>query len=175
MNTINSPRPSVSKQSPALRLLAAMAALSLAAAPTAYAVNAAWNTDAATGDFNAANWSINTTPIAGGTYTVVSGDALFFGTSSTTTLNNNLSAATYAGLTFNSGADAYTIGGNSFTLTGNVTNNSTSTQTINTNIAISGARTFSATSGQLVFGGADGTSWPPASLPVWPDLPSPSN
>ena len=49
MNTLPAPRP-VSKQSPAAQLPAAMAALSLAIAPAAYAVNAAWNTDASSGN-----------------------------------------------------------------------------------------------------------------------------
>ncbi len=130
-----------------------VAGILLSTTPATYAVNAAWNTDASSGNFNTAQWSNAGTPIAGGTYTVLSGDALVFGTSTTTTLNNDLSGALYAGLTFNSGASAFTIGGNSFTLTGNVVNSSTSTQTINNAITLSGARTFTATSGQLVFGG----------------------
>jgi fibronectin-binding autotransporter adhesin len=144
-------KPLIRKHSPFATLFVAFA---FAGAQSAHAVNAAWNTDAATGNFNTAQWtSGTTTPVAGGTYTVVSGDALFFGTSTTTTLNNDLVGATYAGLTFNSGASAFTIGGNSFTLTGNIVNNSTSTQAINTDIVISGSRTFQATSGQMTFGG----------------------
>ena len=162
MNIIIAPRPSVSKKFPASRLLAAMAALSLAAAPAAYAVNAAWNTDASSGNFNTAQWTSGATvPAAGGTYTVLSGDALFFGTSTTTTLNNDLTAgSTFAGLTFNSGASAYTIGGNSFALSGGFTNSSTSLQTINNAITLSNAtHTFAATSGNITLGGAiTGTS-----------------
>jgi autotransporter-associated beta strand protein len=127
-----------------------------AAGQSALAVNAAWDIDAASGNFNAAQWtSGTTTPVAGGTYTVVSGDSLFFGTQTTgaTSLTNDLTGASYAGLTFNSGASAFTIGGNSFTLTGNITNSSTNTQTINTAITLNGARTISAASGQLVLGG----------------------
>ena len=126
-------------------LAASFAGLALITSP-AFAANTTWNgnTDANFGTF--ANWSTGATP---------SGNTPIFGTagSSGTTLNNNLSGATFAGLTFNSGASAFTIGGNSFTLTGNITNNSTNTQTINNAITISGGRTIAATSGQLVFGG----------------------
>jgi hypothetical protein len=122
-------------------------------APSAHAVNAAWNTDASSGNFNTAQWSINTVPIAGGTYTVVSGDALFFGTSTTTTLNNDLVGATYNGLTFNAGASAYTIGGNDFVLNGNITNNSSNLQTINNNMTSTAARIFIGGTGGLTLGG----------------------
>jgi hypothetical protein len=130
------------------------AAFTLISAPVAHAVNAAWNTNAATGNFNTAQWtSGTTTPVAGGTYTVVSGDALFFGTSTTTTLNNDLVGATYNGLTFNSGASAFTIGGNAFTLNGNITNSSTSLQTINNDMTSTGGRTFTGGTGGLTLGG----------------------
>jgi fibronectin-binding autotransporter adhesin len=120
-------------------------AFTLVGAPAAHAANTTWvgNTDA---NFSTlANWN-SVTP---------NGNTPVFGVagSSGTTLNNDISGGTYVGLTFSSGASAYTIGGNSFTLTGNIANNSTSTQTINTDITLSGARTIAATSGQLVFGG----------------------
>ncbi|HEY8962318.1 MAG TPA: hypothetical protein VIM57_08945, partial [Luteolibacter sp.] len=143
-------KPFIRKHSPLATIFVAFA---LAGAQSAHAVNAAWNTDAATGNFNTAQWSINTVPVAGGTYTVVSGDALFFGTSTTTTLNNDLVGATYNGLTFNSGASAFTIGGNSFTLNGNITNNSSSLQTINNDMTSTAARTFAGGTGGLTLGG----------------------
>jgi fibronectin-binding autotransporter adhesin len=143
-------KPLIRNYSPVATIFVAFA---LVGAQSAHAVNAAWNTDAATGDFGSPNWtSGTTTPAAGGTYTVVSNDALFFGTSTTTTLNNNLSGANFNGLTFNSGASAFTIGGNSFTLNGNITNNSSSLQTIN-NAMTFGARTFSGGAGGLALGG----------------------
>ena len=57
-----------------------------------------------------------------------------------------------AGITFNSGAGAFVInpaasGTNGFTLTGGVTNNSTSLQTINSLITLSGTQTFTTTAG----------------------------
>jgi len=155
MNLPTTPRPCRLKKSPAAQLFAAIAALTLASAPAAYAVNAAWNTDASSGNFNTAQWTSGTnTPAAGGTYTVLSGDALFFGTSTTTTLNNDLSSATYNGLTFNSGASAFTIGGNAFTLNGNITNSSSSLQTISNNLTISsGGKTFAGGTGGLTLSG----------------------
>jgi fibronectin-binding autotransporter adhesin len=65
-----------------------------------------------------------------------------------TTLTNNLTAAnSVAGITFNSGAGAFTILSNSITLTGNITNNSTSLETINLPIAITTVRTNAMTAG----------------------------
>ena len=120
-------------------------------------VNAAWNTDAPTGDFNTTQWSIGIVPAAGGTYTVASGDSLFFGSSTTTVLNNNLGAATYGGITFNSGANAFTIGGNGFTLGGGITNNGASPQVINNGITLSNAaHAFNAAGGNIALGGAIG-------------------
>jgi fibronectin-binding autotransporter adhesin len=60
-------------------------------------------------------------------------------------------------LAFNSGAGAFILGSTgSFTLTiqgGGITNNSTSTETINNKITLGAAQTWSATSGNLSFGG----------------------
>src|SRR5581483_8845831 len=73
----------------------------------------------------------------GGPYTVQAGDALFFGTSSITDTNNNFPAGTsFAGLTFNTGASAFTLDGNDIALTGPIVVNSGggNTQTINFNI-----------------------------------------
>jgi autotransporter-associated beta strand protein len=123
---------------------------------SALAVNAAWDIDATSGNFNTAQWSSAGTPIAGGTYTVVSGDALVFGTQTTgvTALTNDLTSATYNGLTFNSGASAFTIGGNSFTLNGNITNSSSNLQTINNDMTSTAARTITGGTGGLTFSGA---------------------
>jgi len=125
---------------------------------SAQAANKAWSTNTpgpANGNFSGTNWTVGTTGVATPTSAAATGDALFFDTSAITTLTNDLSGASFVGLTFNSGASAYTIGGNSFTLTGGVTNNSTSLQTINNAITLSNvARTFNAGSGGLTLGGA---------------------
>ena len=94
------------------------------------------------------------------------GDSLVFtsgtGLGGLTLSDNLMTPATFnvAGITFNSGAGAFIInpatpGTNGFTLTGAVTNNSTSLQTINSAIALSGTQTFTTTAGggDLALGG----------------------
>ncbi len=116
-------------------ILLLTASLALCSAQSAQAANQAWSTNTpgpANGNFSGINWKTGaTTGVATPTNAAATGDALFFNTSAITTLNNDLSSATFAGFTFNSGASAYTIGGNAFTLGGNITNNSTNLQTFN--------------------------------------------
>ncbi|MBC8003298.1 MAG: autotransporter-associated beta strand repeat-containing protein, partial [Opitutaceae bacterium] len=118
------------------------------ATPIVGAANIAWNTDAASGSFSATNWTSGTTiPAAGGTASAATGDALYFGTSATTVLNNDLVAAAFNGLTFNSGANAFTITGGAITLSGNIDNYSTALQSIGLNIALDANRAITATQG----------------------------
>ena len=107
------------------------------------------NTSANLGD---ANWTgVNNPPL--------SGDSWVFGVagSSGTNLTNNLAAGiSVAGITFNSGgASAFTLTNNAITLTGNVTNNSTNTETINFPIASTGSGAFLTTTngGNIALGG----------------------
>ncbi|MEO7100312.1 MAG: autotransporter-associated beta strand repeat-containing protein, partial [Luteolibacter sp.] len=115
-------------------------------ASAVHAANDLWigNTDANFATLS--NWTGSVTP---------NGNTPQFGVAGTvgSTLNNDIASASYAGLTFNSGASAYTISGNSFALGGNIVNNGANTQTINTAMTISATRTVNATSGQLVLGG----------------------
>ena len=152
---------------PSTPLAASVATLCVAVAighsfaPSALAATQTWTgtTDAnwATGSVN---WS-GTSPS--------SGDSLVFtsatGAGGLTLVDNLMTPATYnvAGITFNAGAAAFVInpgtaGVNGFTLTGNVTNSSTSLQTINDAIALSGTNTFSLTTGggNITLGGAIG-------------------
>ena len=103
------------------------------------AANRTWKAAPTTANWNlAANW--DTLPVAA--------DALFFTTSSSTTLNNDFTAATaFNGITFNAGANAFTFAGNSITLGGNVANNSFSAQAINFPIVSTAVRTFTTTAG----------------------------
>lgn len=110
-----------------------------------HAANEAWSTNTpgpADGNFSGTNWTVGTTGVATPTNAATSGDALFFDTSAITTLNNDLSGATFAGITFNSGASAYTIGGNAFTLSGALTNNSASLQTFSQAITLQNPQTI---------------------------------
>jgi autotransporter-associated beta strand protein len=105
--------------------------------------------DGGGGDSNwstAANWDPDQAPTAG--------DTLAFGGTTRTTNNNDLTAATEIGaIVFNTGAGAFTIGGNSITLNGSITNNDDSEQTINLDIATTAVRTVNAASGNITLGG----------------------
>ncbi|HTJ79363.1 MAG TPA: autotransporter-associated beta strand repeat-containing protein [Rariglobus sp.] len=106
-----------------------------------------WSATPSDGNFSTpANWS-TTTPVAG--------DSLAFGSSGTTSLTNDLTAGTsLADITFNSGASAFTIGGNSFALSGGILNSSTSTQTLNTAIVLSSAaHTIDTSTGNVALSG----------------------
>lgn len=133
-----------------LAFLALAAAAGLAQSPSARAAN---GPDTWTGATNAwstgTNWSGTNTP-------PISGDSLVFGTAGaggTTLLDDLMTPSTYnvAGITFN-GPSAFTInpntaGTNGFTLTGNITDSSAVTQTINDLITLSNAvHTFTLTS-----------------------------
>src|SRR5438045_3042384 len=84
------------------------------------------------------------------------GDDIFFGNSSTTTVNLNVNPG-FLDMTFTAAAPAYTFGGGSMTLGsatpsgGNITNNSPNTQTFNNNTMAFRAGLLSAASGDLVF------------------------
>ena len=131
---------------------AAVTAIMLSA-PTARATNDAWSTTPASGNFSGINWTLGTTTPGAPTGTASSTDSLFFGTSTTTSLTNDDSAFAFAGLTFNSGASAFTITGNSFALTGAITNNSTSLETISTPITVAAAQSINPFAGGITLGG----------------------
>lgn len=112
----------------------------------AQAATKTWIASPATNNWaTGANW--------GGTAPVAS-DSLMFQTSTVMSQVNDLaSALNFAGITFSNGASAFTLGGNSITLDGPVTNNAANTQTINFPIALSGDRTVVGASGTLVLNG----------------------
>ncbi|MFN6189359.1 MAG: beta strand repeat-containing protein, partial [Planctomycetia bacterium] len=90
------------------------------------------------------NWSGSVAPVAN--------DSLFFAsTSGTRSLTNDiLAGTTFNGITFNSGASAYTLSGNSITLGGSVVNNSANSQTIALPLSLSSTRTFTNNSNTTV-------------------------
>jgi len=118
----------------------------VAVAMTSYAVDRTW-----TGGGSDANWA--TTSNWGGT-APSAGDALYFGGSARLTNTNDLPAdASFAGLTFNSGAGSFTLLGNRVTLGGNVTNWSSNTQTLNLPVILSATRDFNATNNTITVNG----------------------
>ncbi len=108
-----------------------------------------WNGASATDSnaLTAANWTTAIAPKVG--------DSLVFDGSTRLTVNNDLAADTIlGGITFNSTAGAFTLNGNSITLSGNITDNSTATQTINFSIRPDAFRTLNvATGGTLNIAG----------------------
>lgn len=107
---------------------------------------ATYTWDGGGGDDNwstAANWN----------NTLTTGNALVFAGTTRLTNTNDLSGYTFTSITFNNTAGAFVLGGNSFTLSGNLTNSDADTQTINNAIIVSGSQNWTATSGNLVFGG----------------------
>lgn len=85
-----------------------------------------------------ANWVGGVAPVAG--------DALFFGGATGLSVNNNYAAnTTFAGITFNSDAGAFTLSGNAINMVNSaapnpgITNNSTSLQTFALVINLNGA------------------------------------
>lgn len=107
---------------------------------------AVWNGGGADDNWsNGLNW--------GGT-APVPGDALFFdGATRLTPVNNILADSSFSGITFNSGAAAFTLSGNRITLGGNVTNSSSALQTINLDMILGSTRTINAASGEVSVGG----------------------
>ncbi|MEX1048913.1 MAG: LamG-like jellyroll fold domain-containing protein, partial [Akkermansiaceae bacterium] len=103
----------------------------------------AWSTNTpgpADGNFSGINWTVGTTGVATPTNAAASLDALFFDTSVITALTNDLTGATFAGITFNALSSAYTIGGNSFALSGALTHNGTNLQTFNNAITLAASQ-----------------------------------
>ena len=132
------------------RIFVFIAAFALPLGQVARAATDTWSTSPGTGAWStAANWSDAASSVP------ASNDSLVFGASTITSGTDDLmTPGTYnvAGITFNSGAPAYTItsgtaGVNGFTLTGNITNSSTSLDTINDLIATTAVRTITMTSG----------------------------
>lgn len=150
------PNPSASRKAgvavPAAfrRTRAAAGLLALCAAGAALRADNTWDGGGADGNWSTlANWGGDTTP--------VSPTALSFGGGLQLASNNDLFTAgtVFNGITFNAGAGAFTLTGNSVSLGGNVTNNSANTQTINLALALTGTRTFTTAAGgaDLAVGG----------------------
>ncbi|MGD1085374.1 MAG: autotransporter-associated beta strand repeat-containing protein, partial [Verrucomicrobiota bacterium] len=108
----------------------------LLAAPAAFAATGTdtWTGQAGTANWADANWTgVNNPPLTG--------DTLAFGTvgSGGATLDNNIGSASFQALTFNFGAPAFTLGGNSVQLFGGLTDDASSAEIISLPIILTGA------------------------------------
>ena len=128
----------------------ALAAGLVVAASPLFGGNARAGADTWTGATSArwgdSNWTGANNPPA-------SGDSLIFSSATGvggTALNDNLTSTAFslAGITFYSGAAAFTVSGNPFILEGGITNNSNaSLETINDQFSVTGSQTLTTTSG----------------------------
>ena len=118
------------------RMLVSLA-LTAVTAVTVCAADRTWDGGGIDANWSTAtNWDANlTAPVAD--------DALFFGGTSKLTNTNDLTAdLSFAGITFNSGAGAFSLWGNGLTLGGDVRNLSANTQTLSLPMNLSGTRMF---------------------------------
>ncbi len=136
---------------PAIFTSSFAAALFFSAAHVAFAASDTWSSSPSGVNWNSADWT-------GGNAPPQAGDALVFGSSSQTTLNNNFSAGTAFGGLYFTGVNAFILNGNSVLLSGpasntvGVLNTSGQTQTFGT-LPLSldwGYHTFTTTSGGSV-------------------------
>jgi autotransporter-associated beta strand protein len=115
---------------------------------SAQAATPTWDAGAGSGDWSAGgNWNPDGA--------IASGDTLLFDTSGFTAHNNTTAAGNVYGLTFNPGASAFVIGGNSIALDGThgLTNHSAALQTFNNPFSLSGTVLVSPAAGNMAIAG----------------------
>lgn len=78
---------------------------------------------------------------------------LFSGNTRLNNTNNTAAGTVYSNIVFNAGAGAFVLTGNPISLNGSITNNSSSTETINLGLNFSAPQTFNGASGTLIIGG----------------------
>jgi autotransporter-associated beta strand protein len=100
------------------------------------------------------SWSLKNNWNGAGNTGPVAGDNLVFAGTNKLTNTNDLTAGTsFVGILFDASAGAFVLNGNAITLSGNVTNQSGSLQTINLAITLGSHITFEASSAGMVLGG----------------------
>ncbi|MBA3960372.1 MAG: autotransporter-associated beta strand repeat-containing protein [Chthoniobacterales bacterium] len=122
------------------RTLVSCAALLLAVAPLQ--AGNTWDGGGGSGNWSdSLNWNLDTLPTSPGGLT-------FAGTLQLASHNDQFANGTlFNGLNFSVGAGAFVLDGNSISLGANVVNSSTSLQTINFGLDLTGTRTFALTTG----------------------------
>ncbi|MGA2069258.1 MAG: IPT/TIG domain-containing protein [Thermoguttaceae bacterium] len=114
---------------------------------TTWTAAATWSGGGADTNWSdAANW---------GGVAAAANDSLSFSQFAGLSNTNDLAAGTqFDGMAFSAGAGAFVLGGNAVSLAGDITNNSTNTQTINLPLVLTGAsRALNAASGTLTVAG----------------------
>ncbi len=115
---------------------------------TAALPTAIWNGSATDGQWGTAgNWIGNAVPAG-------NASVQFVGDHTQTVTVDTGSDRSVAGIAFNYAAGTFTIANNTITLTGDIVNSSSKTQTINTNLTLGSNSTVTAAFGDLMFGGA---------------------
>src|SRR6476620_6240997 len=108
------------------------AVISIAAAGQAWAVAITWDGDTNGLWATATNWSTNIAPTPG------RDDLHFAGTVNTATTNDFASSSQFNGITFDTGAGAFTAGGAAMILGGNIVNNSANAESLSLPIVLGG-------------------------------------
>ena len=128
-----------------LLMLAVTPVAALLGASNAFAATDNWSGGSGT----TANWS----DPANWDNVPASGDSVIFSNSVNTSTNNDLAALNLAGVTFNTNAGPFTVGGNALGLTGQLLVNSASTAAQTFNVAINGTAASSLVMGSDQSGG----------------------
>jgi len=97
---------------------------------------------------NGANWNNNLAPGSGTAINLT-----FAGTSHLTSANDYATGSDFGGITFSSGAGAFTISGNALKLNGDVVSNAANAETISLAMELVGTRQFTPNSGDLNLSG----------------------
>ena len=121
------------------------------------AANQAWALVPGSNNFSAVNWTTGSTTAGAANGSISSGDSLYFGASTLTSLNND-EPMDFApgGITFNAGASGFTIAGTELDLSSSpITDNASNTETISAPILLNGTPTITtATGANLVLSGS---------------------
>ena len=144
-------------------ILLAASAISLIQARSSTAATFTWTGGGANASWTTpANWG-GVAPVGDGT------DVLIFDGANTLANVNNFPAATpFNGVTFASTAGAFTLSGNGISLSGDIADNSASTQIINFAISLPTTRTIDiGNGGTLVVNGASPDRASASPRPIW--------
>ena len=114
-----------------IKALAAVALLGISS-PLGFAASTnTWVGGSGNNFSTTANWSYSS-----GSGPLASGDSLIFGSTGSTTPNNDETAFSFNSITFTNTAQAYTVGGNGLTLNGTLADNASVDETINFGITL---------------------------------------